>query len=421
MTKLKRISRAVGTVVAALIIAGLVFLFFTNDFGLVDLRKTSVVVGVGLDREGEELVLTAQLALPQAAENGEKTQYSNIVGKGATVAEALNEINVRTGFYPKLVFCELILLGESALDENLFATLDYFYRNEYTGLTPKVALCKSAGEALSANLPLGDSATDSIMRLLSEEAERSANVCTVDLRDIGGSGYSKGAFCYMPYISFDENRELQKGGESSGDSQQKGGGSGQQKSDESGGSGQQKSGESGGSGQGKQAEKQGFVCNRCALFSEGKYAGTLDEKQTFAFNLINSQVRHALIRCGSGEELRVFGLRDCKGGVRLAFEGDLPVVRLSFSAIVRVQDGDRQPTPASEGRKQVSDGEIALCTSQLESEFADLFDGAKQLSCDLFNVRGMLYKYYNDKYSALSGGILSSVVLRTDINLRSAA
>ena len=363
-TDAKRLIKRGGAIVCALIIAALAFLFFTNDFGLVDLRKTSVVIGVGLDRAGEELELTAQLAVPQAAENGSETRFETIVGKGATVAEALNEINVRTGFYPKLVFCELILLGESCLDGDVFATLDYFYRNEYTGLTPKVAACKgSAGEALSRNLPLGVSATDAIIRLLSEEAERSANVSTVNLRDVGANGYSPSSFCYMPYITTDESQDGESGSAQSGGSQ--GGEENSAKSQGEGGGSrsEQSQGGDGNSGQGAEsgAQNEGFVCSSCALFSDGKFVGVLDERLTFAYNLISGEVRHAFLRCGQGDDLLVMGLRDCRGGAKLALDGDSPTLKLSFSAMARVQDGESNPTPESEGRKIATEEELALC------------------------------------------------------------
>lgn len=408
MTGLKKVLARIGAVVCALAVAALTVLFFTNDFGLVDLRKTSVVVGVGIDREGEDIALTAQLAIPQAAENGEKTVYSSIVGRGAAVAEALNEINVKTGFYPKLVFCELILLGESVLGEDIFATLDYFYRNEYTGLTPKVAACEgSAGEALSTPLPLGDSATDSIMRLLSEEALRSANVSTVDLRDIGVANASQGDFCYMPYISLENGTEERSAGSG-----------GQEGAGKSGGQGSE--GSSGAGGSGKSGEQSGFMCNRCAVFSGGVLAGVLDERQTFTFNLIDNEVRHALIKCGEGESMRVVGLRDCNGGAVLHLE-DVPVLELNFSAIVRVHDGERRPTPQSEGRKQVSAEELSLCEGQLKEDFTNLHDRVQQLGCDLFDVRGKLYRQYPARYSELKDSILSSLELRVNISLRSAA
>ena len=407
----KKLLKKCAAIICALAIAGLTFLFFTNDFGLVDLRKTSVVIGVGLDKAGDELELTAQLAVPQPAENGEKTQFSVITGRGATVAEALNEINVRTGFYPKLVFCELILLGESCLSGDVFGTLDYFYRNEYTGLTPKVAACSgSAKEALSMDLPLGDSATDNIIRLLSEEAERSANVCTVNLKDIGEDGYSESAFCYMPYISMENE---QKGEE------RQGSGEGQESSGQS---GQSSGGGQSASQGGKSAEgSQGFACNRAALFSGGRFAGTLDERLTFAFNLVNSEVRHAFLRCGEGEDMRVIGLRDCKSSRSVSLEGDGVNLNLSFSAIVRVQDGERNPTPETEGTKQASEQDIALCRERIEGDLEALFERCELLGCDLFGIRSLLYKYHYTEYMRSEGAIASSPTLSLSVKLKSAA
>lgn len=418
-TDAKKLLRRCGTIICALIIAALSFLFFTNDFGLVDLRKTSVVIGVGLDREGDELELTAQLAVPQAAENGAETKFETIVGRGATVAEALNEINVRTGFYPKLVFCELILLGESCLGEDVYGTLDYFYRNEYTGLTPKVAACKgSAGEALSRNLPLGVSATDAIIRLLSEEAERSANVSTVNLRDVGANGYSPSSFCYMPYITTDESQDGEGGSAQSGGSQ--GGEENSAKSQEEGGgsrSEQSQGGQIAKSG----AQNEGFVCSSCALFSDGKFVGVLDERLTFAYNLINGEVRHAFLRCGQGENLLVMGLRDCRGGAKLGLDGDKPTLKLSFSAIARVQDGESNPTPESEGRKVASEEELALCRTELEGLFSGLFENSKSLGCDIFSARTQLYRRFRNSYERFEGSILSDLALNVEVKLRSAA
>lgn len=396
----KSLLKRLASIVCALAIAGLTFLFFTNDFGLVDLRKTSVVIGVGLDRAGDELELTAQLAVPQAAENGEKTQFNIITGRGATVVEALNEINVRTGFYPKLVFCELILLGESCLKDDLFSTLDYFYRNEYTGLTPKIAACQgSANEALSLELPLGASATDTIVRLLSEEAERSANVCAVNLKDIGENGYSQSAFCYMPYITLENNGEEGQNTQSTEGSD----------------------GQSAAEGGKSQSKAEGFVCNQAALFSDGKFTGTLDERLTFAFNLINGEVRHAFLKCGEGEDMRVMGLRDCKGGRSVWIEDGMTQLKLSFSAIVRVQDGEQNPTPQTEGKKQASDGEIAVCRQRIEEDIRELFNRTKELDCDLFGVKDLLYKYHYREYTSNGEKMAQNTSLAVEVNLKSAA
>ena len=204
----------------------LAFLFFTNDFGLLDLRKTSVVIGIGLDIEDEEVVLTAQLAVPQPAENGENTKFNVVTGNGITVADALIDVNVKTGFYPKLEFCKLIVLGESCFKRDVGDLLDYFYRSEYTGLTLNVAACEgNAGELINQQFPCGNSATDVIDKLLSSEAQASGNVSVATLKDIGEKLFSPSESFYMPFL---KDGILGGGGESGG-----GEGSG----DESGGGG----------------------------------------------------------------------------------------------------------------------------------------------------------------------------------------
>ena len=77
-------------------------LFFTNDFGLIDISKSTIITAVGIDSDGEEVQITAQLAVPKPSQSGENVEYAEVQGSGKTIADALNEINAKTGFYPKL-------------------------------------------------------------------------------------------------------------------------------------------------------------------------------------------------------------------------------------------------------------------------------------------------------------------------------
>ncbi|MDE7306651.1 MAG: hypothetical protein K2N33_04610, partial [Clostridia bacterium] len=113
------------------ILIALIGLFFTNDFGLVDIHKTSIIVAVGIDLNEDEVQVTAQLAVPQPSQNGDAVQYVEVQGSGITIADALNEINAKTGFYPKLLFCKLILVGESCQKENIFKVLRWCSRKHY--------------------------------------------------------------------------------------------------------------------------------------------------------------------------------------------------------------------------------------------------------------------------------------------------
>ena len=381
-------------------------MFFTNDFGIVDLRKTAVIIGVGIDIEEGEVNLTAQLAVPKPAENGENTEYNNVTGKGTTVAAALNEVNVKTGFYPKLVFCKLIVLGESCFNEDITKLLDYFYRNEYTGLTLSVAACEgSAKELLSQPFPCGNSATDNIEKVLSSEAMASGNVSSVTLKDIGESSFAPGKSAYMPYL---ENGVI-KGGSSEGG----GGGSSGGGSSGGGGSG-------GGGGGGQQIDECNLTCNKCAIFSGGYCKGVLPVDQTFAFNLLKNDVKHAFIESGEGEDgKRVLGLRDCKGKMSVTFEGEKPVLEFEFKASVNVQDSELGFSPERAAQTRVPDEILKQGEDTIISLFKQLFESAKKADCDIFGAQNKLYKYHYKKYSEFKDNLLEKLQLKCSVKLKS--
>ena len=164
-----------------LLIIALLGLFFTNDFGLVDIHKTAIISAVGIDTEDGEVLVTCEVAVPQPSQSGDNIKYTQIQGSGLTIADAMNEVNSKTGFYPKLQFCRLVLVGESCKDVQLFRLLGCFYRKNYSELTALVAMCKGkASEMLSYKSPVSDMTSEPIRKSISEEIEQSGNGVTVN-------------------------------------------------------------------------------------------------------------------------------------------------------------------------------------------------------------------------------------------------
>ena len=95
-----------------LIVVALIFLFFSGDFGLIDVQKTALVMAVGIDREENTFIVTSQIAIPQSSKQGQASETVQLVSRGKTVADAFEEINAKPGWYPKLVFCKLLIVGE---------------------------------------------------------------------------------------------------------------------------------------------------------------------------------------------------------------------------------------------------------------------------------------------------------------------
>ena len=152
MRKFPLMQKAARVAFAVLVVA-MLFLFFSNDFGLVDIHKASIVVAVGVDVTENGYEVTAQAAVPTPAQSGSNEQYTRVTGSGATVADAVDDINAKTGFYPKLAFCNIVVLGESCAKENIFTVLDYFYRNDYVPLTALVSMCGGSAKDLLGKKP----------------------------------------------------------------------------------------------------------------------------------------------------------------------------------------------------------------------------------------------------------------------------
>ena len=71
-----------------LIALSLVFLFFTNDFGLTDVQKTAIVMAVGIDREEDTFIVTSQIAIPESSKQGQSSKTVQLVSRGKTIAKA---------------------------------------------------------------------------------------------------------------------------------------------------------------------------------------------------------------------------------------------------------------------------------------------------------------------------------------------
>lgn len=404
-------------------------LFFSNDFGLVDIRKTSIIVAVGVDVEDGEVQVTAQLAVPQPSENGDSIQYTQVQGSGFTVADALNEINAKTGYYPKLLFCKLILIGEDCQKEELFKVLSCFYRRNYSELTALVAMCEGkASDMLAKTASLKSETTEAIRQVLSDELKKSANVSSVNLKDIAESGFSVSKACYMPYIEANKQGTSESGGGDAigGDSQSGGGSSGGSSGESSGGSGGQggsgggSGGQSGGGSGSGGDEPLEFTARRTAIFSDGKFKGILDETQSFALDILVNEIRLAVLPFNYEDTDYTLGLKNTDGGVKLKVKVGKPTLTVSFKAKAQVQGAKVKIDP-----KEVSNDDVVppkvLKTAEkaVEERFENLLKTCRETDCDILEIKNLLHKYNYKYYDAFKDDILTRMEVKYEIEIES--
>lgn len=425
---MKRINyRKYSVMLYWLIFLAMLCLYFTNDYGLVDIHKTSIVVAASIDYENEEVKVTAQLAVPQPSQSGESVKYTAVQGSGLTVADALNEINSKTGFFPKLLFCRLFLIGESCQQLNLFKTMGCLYRKYFSELTALVAMCKGNGyDMLQMNAMYSQETSEAIQQVLADEAKRSANVSSVNLKDLAIDNYSKSQTCYMPYIEAIKSGTSAPGGggDSSGgepartpDSGQNGESSGGSSGGSEGGQGGTSSGSSGGG----QSEEVEFTARKTAIFRDGMFAGILDENQSFALDILKNEIRVAMLPCEAEGKHCTMALKDVGGDVSLKVDKGVPKLMIKLDAKARIQGAGEKVDPAKTVKDDIVSQEVLKATEQAVKErIEQLIAVCKESGCDLLGAKEKLYKFNFKYYDAFKENLLDRMKVEYNIKIESA-
>ncbi len=381
---MKRPLKKLPTRLFLLLAAFLLFSFLSNDFGLVDIQKTAIILAAGIDRTETGYEVTAQIAVPAPAQGGSggSTSGVNIRGEGETVAEAIAQIYSETGWVPKLIFCDLILIGEETAKTDVFSFLGFFLRNEYMSDNCLLALCEGkAGDMLSSPSAIDQTSSFAMEKLFSDAAEKSGYVANTTLKDFAIGYYGVSGSGFMPFI-----RALKQsdGGAQSGSGE-----------------------ESAGGGQTKE-QKLVYTAEETAVFSEGAFVALLNRDETFAYKLLCGSVfagNFTVETDGGTVSLNVF---KNDGSAEL----DKTATRAQLSVDIRARVYDKS-APSDVG--EITQSEIlpsAVAENaerRVEEMILSLWDKCTQADCDLFSLARQLYRRDLPLYKEKGGLALSDL------------
>ena len=372
-----------------IVCAAVTLAFFANDIGLVDLQKTALVLAAGIDRDGEEFSLTAQIAVPKGTDRTTGgTSSVEIEGRGATIPECLSDIYARTGWVPKLVFCDLLVLGETATRGDVFDCLDYFLRNEYIPDACLLAACAgSAKELISSASAIDDTSALALLNLFSEAAQKSGQVVPCTLREFAIGYFGESRSGYMPYV----RAQAQEG------SEQGAGGQGAAQNAE----------------QGQQAQKV-YSARETALFSGGALTGVLMPEETFAFSLLLEKVYAGAVTADD----KTYVILKNKGGAELV-SGGVPGLALRVECKVQIAGEHRTVPPDELAAGELSEEEEVRLSQTLEEHIRSLWQACSEADCDLFFFRRSLRRASRELFAKWKELPLSELDVRVHARAKS--
>ena len=357
----------------------LLFLFFTNDVGLINVQKTAIVTAVAIDKEESDFVLTAQIAVPTSTDggggakqsgSGGSENFATVDGKGATLSAALDEINAKTGWYPKLVFCNLIVCGESLAGGNVFDALNFFLRDEYAKDGCLVATCDGkAGELLGLKTPLGNSAGLAIEKVLSKHAEKVGTAFPATLKEFAAAYFGSAKSGYLPILerTKGENGDL-------------------------------------------------FDAGRTALFVNGKRVGELSKAETFTLSAAKNDLRLANYAVPFKGETCALSIRNNKTDMKLSVQDGEPHMRLTLRFYAGILDTSKShPVTEIADAGDIPDGLLPVAEEQMKGEVTALFEKCKALRFDVFDALDKLQKYEKKHFETLKDSLTERLQLSVEV------
>lgn len=394
-----------------IMIAFAMLLFFTHDFGLIDIEHTAIIVAMGVDKTDEEYEVSTQIAIPQATTQNVSNNDSLISAKGKTIAEALDKIAVNTGWYPLFAFCNLIILGESTLNGNIMDTVNFFIRTDRVPDSTTVCACEgTAKELLSTNTPLDSVSSFAMQKILQQDYARMDRIANVNLKQFVEKSLSKSETTYFPYVSTVKSGEKSESG-SSGGSGGSSGGSG-------GGGGQGENGQGGN-------ESSVYDATNTVVFSKGRKVFFLSPEETLMLNLKSKNSIDTFIKL---DEVNYEGkitpvlieIEDSKKDFYFEFDGKRPVYNIKMILYCRIVSANAS-APVSElyPSAKVPDDVLEATEKKMKDTLTSLYKKSQLVGCDLFGIKDELYKYHYKKYDGLKDDVLSATALNLEITCRS--
>ena len=395
-----------------MIFVAITFLFFfSNDFGLIDVEKTSIITAIAIDKEQNEFLVTAQIAVPEATDANTENLKTQLVGKGSTVGGALSDLGDVSGWFPKLAFCNLIILGNSLTENNVIDALDYFAKTLRVQDSALVALAEnSAKELLSISTPLDNISSFALQKIMFKTRGFDRDVASTDIKTFCSGHYSKSKSAYMPLIKI-----LPSGDESSSS----GGSSGS-----SGGTSQGSGAQNGTKGGGQQDNKKLFDARTTALFKDGFKVGELDKDLTLTYNAFHSNFTGTTIPVEDVVDSNVqksnYLLTVMSSKPKIRIKADEKGVHIDLSLKLYCKISDHAIDGSTEALAQNTPLPTPLkekVEKTLERWIEDLIETQKQTECDIFNILENIYRKSNKYYDKYKDNYLEHLTYSINVSV----
>lgn len=356
-------------------------LFFTMDFGAVDLQKVAVIVTLGLDYNGEEELYTLSGQVVSSAGQNASTQTQTIIkGTGLTPAMALKNMEDTSGWHPYICFCKLIILSKTVLEKDIINVLDFFIRSEQLSDTAIICAAEnSAVEIIESKTDLDEISTFALLKSLLYNEDSCMNVLATNLKDFTLNFYNESNGNILTYIKIiKENSEIT----------------------------QPALNEPPKSSKTATGEKVIFDTTSSAVFMKENFAGILNSQETKAYNLISKKTKLGQIDVKHVSTGKYF-IENCSLEIvkssfkkKIDFNNDRISCNIKVKADFKIDhlestNKDLKSLINSQNVPEELKEELART---MKTDIENMIETVKSYNSDIFEIEETLFRFHPKKY-----------------------
>lgn len=397
-------------------------LFFTSDFQLIDVQKTAIIVALGVDLTDAEIEVTAQIAIPQAEDTQPSNRDAIISAKGKTLYQAINNIALNTGWYPKLSFCNLVVLGQDLIKANYMPVVDYMLASYRIHNSTMLACAENtAKEVLSSPSPLDYISSFALEKILFHDAERADSVLETDIRAFCSQSQNLSKCAYLPVIKILKTSDKSKGNEPQSEQNSEQGsiepqgyksiiGTLNQKNAAKNKQKTTKTFES--KAEDKNSQAVVFDARSALFFSNEKAVFQTTAEQTLCYNLLTQKVQECFLpvsyKKGGSTIDSVIAIVKNKARIKIETSNAVPVLKIDLKLYCKNEEtADNLSNDKLTEYSVVCKDALYATESKVKQLIDELLQKSKQTDCDLLRLKERLYRYTPAKYSSLKDTVLS--------------
>lgn len=385
--------------------------FLSNDLELINVEKTSIITAIAVDKEIDNYLITAQIAVPEATDTNTENQKAQLSGKGKTVGEAIKDLGNTSGWFPKLAFCNLIILGNEIANENVVKVLDYFAKTLRVQDSALVVLAEKSGkEILSLSTPLDNISSFAVQKILLKTVGFDADVAHNDIKTFCTGYYSLNSSSFLPIIKV-ISADSGSGNEGeSADNSSSSGSSSQSQGDKAKGS--------------NSDSNNLFDARTTALFKNGKKVGELNEELTHTFNAFNASLMSTSLSIPDvplNDSLANYFITVFRENHSFKVKATDTHVNLDFnlSLYCKITDVDVPGTDDALFTNYPLPQPLVEKTQKMLTENIEkLVEKSIQTDCDFLKIKEKLYRYNNSKYSLFKDNFLSKLKVNINVDVK---